>query len=293
MDLAQKPVFITGAASGIGLAFARAAAARGATLLLADVSAERLASAAGELRDGGAEVFAYTLDVADLEAYRALAASILAEHGAPFALFNNAGVAWKGLAASATPDDWRWMVNVNVLGLGYGISLFVPAMVAAGRGGYVVNTASITGLITSPGTSAVYGMTKHAVVAISEALTHELRPHGIHVTVVCPGSVATDIALADRALPPGIKAESLTVAEPAEREFTKAFVAQGLPADEIARRTFAAMAEGRTYVVTHPEYKAEIELRHRMIEAAVSGEPETDVQLLAMAKMAMNLQPLT
>lgn len=292
MDLQGKVAFITGGASGIGLALARNAVAGGATILLADIEEQALATAAQSLRESGAEVFTYPLDVADLARYRSVAAEVLEKHGPPDLLCNNAGVAWKGPASSATPDDWRWMVSVNVLGVGYGLSLFVPAMIARGSG-YILNTGSITGLITSPGGTAIYGMTKHAVVAISEALAHEVRPANIHVAVLCPGSVATSIADADRNMPGATPHQAFTPADAAERDFTRAYVAQGMTPDEIARQAFAALVEGRFYIVPHPEYKSEIELRHRQIENAVTGEFSTDVALLANAKAIMNLQPLT
>lgn len=293
MDLRGKTAFITGGASGIGLAIAQKCAADGMILLIADIEEAALARAAEALRAQGAEVKTFQLDVADLDRYRAIAAEIISEHGAPYLLVNNAGVAWKAPASAATPEDWRWMVTVNVLGVGYGISLFVPAMIESGAKGYVINTASVTGLIVSPGNSAVYAATKHAVLAISETLAHELRPHGMHVSVLCPGSVATNITDADRNVPGNLSREGLSSAAPAEREFTRAFVAQGVSSESIAEQAFAALRERRFYVITHPEYREEVESRHRQIEAAICGEPASDVALLEMAKQILDLQPLT
>ena len=293
MELRGKSAFITGGASGIGLAIARKCAADGMTLLIADIEEAALAAAAADLRALGAEVVTYQLDVSDLDRYRAVAAEVIAGHGTPFLLVNNAGVAWKAPASAATPEDWRWMVSVNILGVGYGISLFVPAMIESGAHGYVINTASVTGLITSPGTSAVYASTKHAVLAISETLAHELRPHGMHVSVLCPGSVATNIPDADRNVPGHVSRQALSSAEEAERALTRAFVAQGVSSDHIADQAFAALRERRFYVITHPEYREAIETRHREIEGAIRGEPASDVGLLAMAKQILNLQPLT
>lgn len=292
MEFRGKTAFITGGASGIGLALAERCAAEGMRLLLADIEEQALNAAAETLRAQGTEVAIYLLDVSDLDQYRAVAASVLADYGAPFLLINNAGVAWKAQASTATPEDWRWTIGVNVLGTGYGLSLFVPAMIASGARGCVLNTASITGLITSPGTSAVYSASKHAVLSISETLAHELRPHGMQVTVLCPGSVATNITDADRNMPKGVNPVSLTSAGPEEREFTRSFVSNGIAASSVAEQAFAALAEGRFYVITHPEYREEIENRHRQIEAAVRGDPASDVGLLALAKQMLNLQPL-
>ncbi|RZM05717.1 MAG: SDR family NAD(P)-dependent oxidoreductase [Sphingomonas sp.] len=293
MELNGRTAFITGGASGIGRAIAERCAAEGMIVLLADIEAAALADAAAALRATGATVETYPLDVSDLDRYRAVAAQVLADHGPPCLLANNAGVAWKASASAATPEDWRWTISVNLLGLGYGISLFVPAMIAAGMGGYVLNTASITGLIVSPGNSAVYSASKHAVVAISETLAHELRPHGLHVAVLCPGSVATNITEADRNVPAGLPREGLSAAGAEERAFTRAFVANGIAPSVVADQAFAALAERRFYVVTHPEYRETIETRHREIEAAVRGAPASDVGLLALAKQVLALEPLT
>lgn len=293
VDLRGKTAFITGGASGIGFALAARCAAEGMKLLIADIEAEALNTAAQALRAEGADVATFQLDVSDLDQYTAVATTVLAEHGAPHLLVNNAGIAWKAPASTATPADWRWTISVNVLGTGYGISLFVPAMIASGAKGYVLNTASITGLIVSPGNSAVYSASKHAVVAISETLAHELRPHGIGVAVLCPGSVATNITDADRNAPDTLVRDGLTSADPAEREFTRAFVGNGISAAAVADQAFAALAEGRCYVITHPEYRETIETRHREIEAAIRGEPASDVGLLTLAKQMLNLQPLT
>ncbi|MDR3508275.1 MAG: SDR family NAD(P)-dependent oxidoreductase [Caulobacteraceae bacterium] len=293
MDLGGKLAFITGAGSGIGYAIAQKCAEQGMSLAITDINQDALDAAAASLAQTGAPVRAWRLDVSDLEAYRRVSQSVLTELGVPYLLANNAGVAWKAPAATATPEDWRWLVSVNVLGVGYGLSLFAPRMIEAGQGGYVLNTGSITGLITSPGTSAVYAMTKHAVVAISETLAHELRPHGIGVAVLCPGSVATAIADADRNLAGGVAAAALSAAEEAERAFTRDFVSKGLKPSAVVDAAFAALAEGRFYVVTHPEYRDEIETRHRQIEGAVHGEPASDVGLLEMARAVLALQPLT
>ena len=293
MNIEGKAAFITGAASGIGFAFAKRCAAQGAIVLMADIEEKALEMAATELRAAGATVKTYSLDVSDRKAYQAVADAVLAEFGAPYMLFNNAGIAWKAPAASATPGDWEWMVKVNVLGTGYGISMFVPAMTDANQGGYIVNTGSITSLLTTVGTPAVYGATKHMIVAISEALAHELRDYGIHVAVVCPGQVATRIGDADRNVTAGVNKDEISEAIDAERQFTKSMVSQGLDPDEVANQVFTALVEKRTYVITHGEYKDDIISRHRQIENAIPNTTATDVPLLEIARAALNLQPLT
>lgn len=293
MYLNGKLAFITGAGSGIGRALAVKCGASGMITLVADINQTALDETVALVTAAGGAAHGFRLDVSDLDAYQVVVKSVLTSWGAPYLLANNAGVAWKASAASATPEDWRWLVSVNVLGMGYGLSLFVPEMIKAGRGGYVLNTGSITGLIISPGTAAVYAMTKHAVVSISKSLVHELRPHEIGVAVLCPGSVATAIVDADSNIAGGLAKNALTVSEEAERAFTRHFVANGISPSSLADAAFVALSEGRFYVITHPEYRLEIETRHREIESAIRGEPASDVALLDFARAQLALKPLT
>lgn len=295
MDFEGKLAFITGGASGIGLALAKACAEKGMRVLVTDIEEPALDSAAKVLSAAGGEIITRVLDVSDRQAYAVLSAEVLDEYGAPYLLFNNAGIATSGPAASATPDDWQWLVSVNILGVGYGLSYFVPDMIASGQGGCVINTASITGLLTSPGTPSLYGMTKHAVLAITETLTHELRNHNMHAVAICPGSVNTHITRSERIRPDSITENDLSAQHVSaeERALTQQFVDQGLTPEDVAARVFKAIEEKRTYVVTHPEYKDEIVKRHRMIEDSISGKPEGDVELIAIANALLQLQPLT
>jgi short-subunit dehydrogenase len=151
-------------------------------------------------------------------------------------------------------------------------------------------------LATPAGGVGIYGTTKHAIVALSEALMHDLRPHGMHAVVICPGCVATNIAAADRNQPQGKPADDISSPDAMTREVTRLIVSQGLSPAAVADQTFAALEERRFYVITHPEYKHVVEMRHRQIEGAMTGEPATDVEFIKMqeaAAAAAQMEPLT
>ncbi|MBZ6377302.1 hypothetical protein B5C34_05610 [Pacificimonas flava] len=291
-NLDGMTAFITGGASGIGFALAKECASRGMTVLLADIEAAELETARAKLEAQGARAFAYRLDVSDKDQYREVAAAVLAEHGAPYMLFNNAGVGGGGSAALGKIGDWEWTVQVNILGVAYGLSLFVPAMIESGQRGYVVNTASLAGLITAPFGMAIYTMTKHAVVSLTESLAHELREHDMHAAVICPGRVSTRIYADDRNRPGAHRDGDFTPRDPALRDVSKAMLADGLPPEELAARTFVALEERRTYVITHSEYRESVAARHRQIEAAMRGEPDTDADIIALGQAERRLEPL-
>jgi len=191
-NLSGKTALVTGAGSGIGRETALAFARRGASLVVCDVNEAGLAETARGAQALGRQVLARRVDVSKVEEMREFAAAVHQQVEAVDILMNNAGV---GLGASfldTTLEDWQWIIGINLLGVVYGCHFFVPAMVARKRGGHVINVASAAAfLATSP--LAAYGTTKFGVFGLSEALREELAPHGIGVTVVCPGIINTAI----------------------------------------------------------------------------------------------------
>jgi NAD(P)-dependent dehydrogenase (short-subunit alcohol dehydrogenase family) len=179
---------VTGAGSGIGRATARLLAQLGAKVHCADLDAE---SAERVAHDIGTAV-AHRLDVSDAAAVEALAARVFEEDGAVDVLHNNAGIGHAGDIEHVTVDDWRRVIDVNLLGVAYGVAAFVPRMLRQGRGAHIVNTASGLGLIPAA-RMAPYCASKFGVVGMSEALNAELAPRGIHVTALCPGFIDTAI----------------------------------------------------------------------------------------------------
>jgi NAD(P)-dependent dehydrogenase (short-subunit alcohol dehydrogenase family) len=190
--LSGKAVLVTGAGSGIGKATALACARRGGRLFVCDLDERGVESTAAEIRALGGGVSARRVDVADREAMRAFADAVHAEVEAVDLLINNAGVGLGGGFLHTSLDDWNWIVSINLMGVVHGCHCFIPAMVARGRGGHVVNLASAAGYVASAALTA-YATTKFAVVGLSEALRDELAVHGIGVTAICPGLINTPI----------------------------------------------------------------------------------------------------
>jgi short-subunit dehydrogenase len=188
---AGRLALVTGAASGIGRATALALAESGASLVVVDRDARGVREVADRL--GSAFVLAATVDVADREAMRELAADVHGRLGPLDILVNNAGVGHAGGMLNTPLQQWEAVVRVNLWGTIHGCHFFVPKMVEEKRTGHVVNVASVYGLVAA-GTAAPYSTTKFAVVGLSEALREELAPHRIGVTAVCPGLIATNIA---------------------------------------------------------------------------------------------------
>ncbi|MBK1881057.1 SDR family oxidoreductase [Luteolibacter pohnpeiensis] len=194
-ELHGKTVIITGAASGIGKAMSKILMASGATLYALDMNAAGLRDLADELTGPG-QIHPMTLNVADLEAYRVVIREILQRAGSIDYLFNNAGVTLLGLAEQIPFERWRWLSDINLMGVIHGIELVYPLMIEQGRG-HIVNTASVAGG-TGYATSAAYTASKAAVLELSRSLRSEAKAYGVKVTVMCPGYVDSSIFSQER-----------------------------------------------------------------------------------------------
>lgn len=185
---AGQVAVVTGAASGIGQALSRALADEGATVVLADLdgeSAQRTASAIGARAEG------VNLDVTDAAAVQALVDSVAERHGRIDLLCNNAGIGPGGPVQDLGLEDWRRVIDVDLLGVVYGVAAAYPLMVRQ-RSGHIVNTASLAGLLPSP-LLTPYAAAKAGVVGLSLSLRVEAAAYGVGVTVVCPGPVETPL----------------------------------------------------------------------------------------------------
>ena len=251
---------VTGAASGLGRAMALAFAGEGMHAALADVDEPGLKSTLNEVQSRGVRAFAMRVDVSRYQEVESFCSKAIAQFGATHVVCNNAGVSPLGAVWENTLADWQWILGVNLWGVIHGVRAFVPRLLAQGEG-HVVNTASVAGLISPPGMGA-YNVTKHAVVALSESLYHDLRLRGspVGVSVLCPAYVPTGIADSERNRPRELLNPGRNPSK--EEALLKKAVASGkLSADDVARAVVAAVKEERFYVLTHPRIKGAIRAR--------------------------------
>jgi len=265
-DLKAKGAFVTGGASGIGLGMARAFADAGMKVAIADVEAAPLARAEAEITALGVECLAIQLDVADRGAMQEAAKTCTRAFGKMHVLCNNAGVGGTGAALDeVTPEDWDWVLGVNLVGALNGLQAFLPLIKDHGEGGHVINTASMAGLRAYPRRGqGIYITTKFALVGLSEALAPDLEPHGIGVTVLCPGYVNTSIFKAGRNRPQKFGG-------PFQRDENSELAAgakNGMDPNIVGDLIVDAILANKLYVMTHDTERHMVENRHANIMTA-------------------------
>jgi NAD(P)-dependent dehydrogenase (short-subunit alcohol dehydrogenase family) len=270
-ELADKTAFVTGGASGIGFALGRAFAEAGMKVMLADIETDALAGAVENLREFGPNVRGVTCDVTDPVSVERAAKASYKAFGNVHVVCNNAGVGGGSGIDNISLDHWRWVLDVNLMGVLHGIRTFLPHLRAHGEGGHIVNTASIAGMNSGMGFSP-YSASKFAVVNMSEGLAMQLKPLGIGVTVLCPGFVRTRISESGRnrqerygpmqTPDPESPAGALT-AQIAE------LVQSGIDPSDVAAQVLTAIREGDLYVFPGPSWRAELEERFGAILAAM------------------------
>ena len=260
-----KTAVVTGAGSGIGRALAHEAANRGMNTVLADINEQDLSAVQAELEATGADILSVPTDVSDYGAVEHLAEQAEKKFGPAHLLFNNAGVssAPKSIWESSL-NDWNWVVGVNLMSVVWGVKAFVPRMLAHGEPAHVVNTASIAGLISNARMNA-YGVTKHAVVALSETLYLDLQEVGssVGVSVLCPAWVKTQIHTsernrdrAERTDPRSLDPKSAGVAGT-----ISGLVEGGVEPADIAKTVFVAIENDTFYILTHAPFDKLVEQR--------------------------------
>ncbi len=269
-ELAGKTAFVTGGASGIGLALGRAFAEAGMKVMLADVEADALAAAVKSLHNIGPEVRGIDCDVTDAASVERAAKATFDAFGKVHVVCNNAGVAAGGGVDDIALDSWRWVLDVNLMGVVHGVRAFLPHMRAHGEGGHIVNTASMAGMQSGLGFSP-YTASKFAVVGMSEGLAPQLAPFGIGVSVLCPGFVRTRIGESGRNRPEQYGATQIP--EPGTPTamlgaMIDEMIRNGIDPADVAARVLAAIRANELYVFTHPEMRAEVEGRFAAITAA-------------------------
>ena len=279
-DFSGKVAVVTGAASGIGLAFAHKFAAEGMNVVLADIEAEPLAMAEAAVAAHGTKALAVRTNVMTESDVNRLADSAFKAFGNVHVVCNNAGVAasastlrsraWEGSLA-----DWDWTLGVNFMGVLYGVRAFVPRMLENGEEGHIVNTASMAGLLTG---ANPYNVSKHGVVCLTEGMYKEFKAMGskLSASVLCPGLINTNILDAERNRPEEFgPATNETALRPEIREFSKQFNASlkaGFPPEYVADMVFEAVRDDSFYIFPAQEGVMEI-LKMRMTDIVEQRNP--------------------
>ena len=260
-DIKNKTAFVTGAASGIGFALAEGLLGRGAKVMLVDIDADGLKAAHEKL--GAENTASFVCDVADPDAVKAVAAATIEVFGNVHLIFNNAGVSLPGRPGRNAAEDWKWIVDINVLGVAYGCEAFIPHIMSHGEGGHIINTASTAGHIAGIG-MAPYFASKFAVVGYSEALAQELAEANIGVSCLCPTWVKSNIHnTADKAPIAGQYRDKFKVSK--AYETIKGYIENGMDADVYAELCLKAVEANRLHVFNDPEARAAVEMRGKAL----------------------------
>ena len=272
-DVRGRTAFITGGASGMGLAMARSFTKAGMKVVVADVEQAALDAVQAEFEAANVEFLVLRVDVTDRDGMEAAAAETEGRFGKVHVLCNNAGVAVGGAIDRMAYNDWDWVVGVNLGGVVNGIQAFVPRIKAHGEGGHIVNTASMAGHLAIPGLS-VYTATKFAVVGMSETMRADLAAQDIGVSVLCPGVVNTNIFTSERNRPKGLPGTDLALladadASPAEQAVRlEELRASALEPAVVGDMVLHAIREDEFYIFSHPEFKAMADARQEEMAGA-------------------------
>jgi NAD(P)-dependent dehydrogenase (short-subunit alcohol dehydrogenase family) len=280
-DFLGKVAVVTGAASGIGLALATRFASEGMRVVLADVEQPVLDTAVTRLRQQEYDVLGVVTDVSSASAVEELAQKTLDTYGGVHVLCNNAGVGGGFTSAiwESSLKDWQWTMGVNLWGVVHGIHTFLPIMLAQDEPGHIVNTASSAGI--TPG-NRIYGVTKHAVVALTEALWDGLiqRESKLRCSVLCPGVINTNIMFSARNRPDELKntpGQPPSAAELDRSNRVKHLAeTSGMPPEQLADMVLNAIRDEQFWILTHDEFDPIIRTRAEDILARRNPTPRTD-----------------
>lgn len=286
-DFSNTTAVVTGAASGMGYAFAERFAAEGMNVVLADIETEALNAAVLKLEQQERHVIGVEVNTMDRGMLESVRDQAIDQYGKIHVLCNNAGVSSRqdgGLGAGdgavpvweVTDATWDWVMGVNFYGVLYGLQVFVPHMIEHGETGHIVNTASVAGLI--PGASA-YSVSKHGVLTLTEGLWHHLRAANSNVSasVLCPGFVNTQIVNAERNKPSefGDKIEST----PEQAAAAQVMLGGGMDPSDVADLVWQSMVDDQLYILPHDGWRDVVRGR---VEAILDGQQPVDVDFQKM-----------
>jgi len=280
-----KTTLISGAAGGIGFALAKEFGELGMNVVIADIDETALEEAKKQLELLNISVLACKLDVTDYAQWQSCVAQTIATFGKLHMVVNNAGVGGvPGKIEQTDHDIWRWVIDVNLMGVLYGTQAATPEIKRHGEGGWIINVASMAGMMGVPYASS-YSATKAAVVSMTESWAVELKPHNIHVAALCPAFVKTRIHESMRNKQDKYKsAKESKEITPADKERYKksfgqaaALVESGIPAELLAKRVVEALDSGQQYIFTHPNYKEATDYRAALIGKAFNDAEQSDL----------------
>ena len=264
-----KTAVISGGAEGIGFSIAQALGAQGMNIVLGDIDAEQLAKATAQLTTQQVSVLAVVMDVTQPEQWQQLARQASERFGNIHMLVNNAGVGGgTGTVEQISERNWRWVLDVNLMGVIHGTQALIPLIKQHGEGGWLINVASMAGMVGVPYAGA-YTATKVAVVGMSESWFAELQPHNIKVSVLCPAFVKTRINLSER----NRQADYQHQQEDTEQGAAIAarmqtIIDNGLAVEIVGQRVVEAVQQGELYIFTHPNYRKVVQQRYQAIDDA-------------------------
>jgi len=273
-EVSGKAAFITGGASGLGLAMAKSFTSAGMKVAIADVQEDALAAAQETFSESNAEVITIKVDVTDRLALEAAADETEAAFGKIHVVCNNAGVAASGNIKDHTYQDWDWLMGVNVDGVINGIQVFTHRILSHGEGGHIVNTASMAGLLPIA-TLSVYNTSKFAILGVSEAIAQDLAEFNVGVSVLCPGFVNTNIFTSERNRPAafgGEEASSFDLPEVSSLASDVSSQEVGfdsmIEASMVGDMVLHAIQTNEMYIFSHPEFQEAVTERHQgMLDA--------------------------
>jgi NAD(P)-dependent dehydrogenase (short-subunit alcohol dehydrogenase family) len=264
-NLAGKVAVITGGASGIGFATAKALAARGARIVIADIEAGALDKAVAAVSSSGTKAEGVVCDVANLASVQHLADTTFSKMGAVHIVFNNAGVAVGGPIAEMKHSDWEWIIKVDLWGPIHGVEVFLPRMIEQRQGGHMLFTASFAGLVPNEGLGP-YCVAKYGVVALAEVLRREIRRRDIGVSVLCPMRVETNIGSSERNRAADFGGAEASPRVQAQDAANVNLAGRVLKVDEVAANVVDAIIANRLYILPHDESREFLRRRFDRID---------------------------
>ena len=283
-DFKGKVAFITGGGSGVGLGQAQVFGKAGCRVVIADVRRDHLDHGLQALKEQKTECHGILLDITDRDAYARAADEVERVFAPVQLLFNTAGVSIFGPLEKSTYADYDWQMGVNFGGMVNGIVTFVPRMIAYGKGGHIVSTASLGGFLSS-NFAGIYCASKFAVVGLSDALREALAQYNIGVSVLCPANVKSNIAEAVKTRPAKYANSGYHYDEETFASLSRIY-SQGMEPVELAGHVLEAVKKNQQYIIPYPESRAPLEAHFKAIVDSVPS-PDSDPAGIAKRHAAM------